>query len=64
LPAELRETVHLHYYQELTIQETADALGIATSTVKYRVRQALHDLEQKLGAPATPKIATQRTQRI
>jgi RNA polymerase sigma-70 factor (ECF subfamily) len=64
LPAELRETIHLHYYQELTIQETADALGIATSTVKYRVRQALQDLEQKLGASATSRIATQRTQKI
>ena len=30
LAAELRDTVHLHYYQELTLQETADALGIAT----------------------------------
>src|SRR6266850_4164148 len=35
-----RETIHLHYYQGLTIQETADALEIATSTVKYRVRSA------------------------
>src|SRR5438552_15322184 len=36
LDAELRETVHLHYYQGLTLQETADAMGTATSTVKYR----------------------------
>lgn len=64
LPPDLRETIHLHYYQELTIQETADALGIAASTVKYRVRQALHDLEQKVGESETSKIATQRTQQI
>lgn len=43
-----RETVHLHYYQGLTIQETADALGIATSTVKYRLRGALDSIKQKL----------------
>jgi RNA polymerase sigma factor (sigma-70 family) len=48
LPVELRDTVHLHYYQELTLQETADALGIATSTVKYRLRQALNQLQKQL----------------
>jgi RNA polymerase sigma-70 factor (ECF subfamily) len=48
-----KETVHLHYYQGLSLQETAEALGIATSTVKYRLREALdclrtHTLEPKL----------------
>jgi RNA polymerase sigma factor (sigma-70 family) len=47
LPPELRDTVHLHYYQELTLQETADAMSVASSTVKYRLRQALGELEQK-----------------
>ena len=47
LEPDLRETVHLHYYQELTLQETADALGIATSTVKYRIRQALAKLQKQ-----------------
>ena len=47
LDGDVRETVHLHYYQELTLQETADALGIATSTVKYRLRQALTELQKK-----------------
>ncbi len=46
LSPELRDTMHLHYYQELTLQETADALGIATSTVKYRLRQALEELQK------------------
>jgi RNA polymerase sigma-70 factor (ECF subfamily) len=41
LEDDLRDTVHLHYYQGLTLAETADALGIATSTVKYRLREAL-----------------------
>src|SRR5688572_23952047 len=44
----LRDTVHLHYYQGLTLQETADAQGIATSTVKYRLRQALGELQKSL----------------
>jgi RNA polymerase sigma-70 factor, ECF subfamily len=48
LPSEVRETVHLHYYQQLTLQETADALSVATSTVKYRLRQALADLQKQL----------------
>ena len=43
-----RETVHLHYYQGLTIQETAEALGVATSTVKYRVRGALDFIRSRL----------------
>ncbi|HVV73211.1 MAG TPA: RNA polymerase sigma factor [Verrucomicrobiae bacterium] len=49
LAPDLRDTVHLHYYQELTLQETADAMGIATSTVKYRLRQALVELEARVG---------------
>ena len=48
LGPELRDTIHLHYYQELTIQETADAMEVATSTVKYRLRQALSHLEGKI----------------
>ena len=47
LDADLRETVNLHYYQALTLQETADAMGVATSTVKYRLRQALVELQKK-----------------
>jgi RNA polymerase sigma-70 factor (ECF subfamily) len=46
LEPELRDSIHLHFYQELTLQETADAMGVATSTVKYRLRQAL-DILQK-----------------
>jgi RNA polymerase sigma factor (sigma-70 family) len=53
LSPELRATVHLHYYQELTLQETADALGVATSTVKYRLRQALAELQKQLSAKTT-----------
>jgi RNA polymerase sigma-70 factor (ECF subfamily) len=50
LSPDLRETIHLHYSQGLTIEETAAALGIATSTVKYRQRQALAELQKKFAA--------------
>lgn len=45
----LRETIHLHYYQGLTLEETAEAMEVATSTVKYRVRQALERLKESVG---------------
>lgn len=48
LEPDVRATVHLHYYQGLTLQETADALGVATSTVKYRLRQAIAVLQAEL----------------
>ena len=55
LRPEVRETVHLHYYQGLSIQETSDALEVATSTVKYRLREALNFLRGRMGeANATP----------
>lgn len=56
LEPDLRETVHLHYYQELTLDETAEAMGVASSTVKYRLRQALALLQKKLAeGRALPK---------
>jgi RNA polymerase sigma-70 factor, ECF subfamily len=51
---DLRHTVQLHYYQDLTLQETADALGVATSTIKYRLRQALAELQKRLAPRQTP----------
>jgi RNA polymerase sigma-70 factor (ECF subfamily) len=51
LDEDQRETVHLRYYQSLSIQETADALGVATSTVKYRLRNALDALQLRLAEP-------------
>jgi len=47
----VRQTVHLHYYQGLSISETAEALNIATSTVKYRLREALDFLRSKTVEP-------------
>ena len=63
LEPELRQTVQLHYYQDLTLQETADALGVATSTVKYRVRQALAELQRKL-APNPAALTSTATSKM
>jgi RNA polymerase sigma-70 factor, ECF subfamily len=64
LEAEARDTVHLHYYQELTLQETADAMGVATSTVKYRLRQALAELQKKLAGEHLPLKSAANTRTI
>ena len=58
LEPDLRHTVQLHYYQGLTLQETADAMGVATSTVKYRLRQALAELQRKLASEPNALTST------
>jgi RNA polymerase sigma-70 factor (ECF subfamily) len=51
LEPELRDTIHLHYYQGLSIEETGRALEIASSTVKHRVRRALDLLRRTVANP-------------
>jgi RNA polymerase sigma-70 factor (ECF subfamily) len=53
LDEDKRSIVHLHYYQGLSIRETAKVLGIATSTVKYRLREVFKILRNRLGARET-----------
>jgi len=43
-----KHVVHLHYYQGLSIRETAKVLNIATSTVKYRLREVFKILRPKI----------------
>jgi RNA polymerase sigma-70 factor (ECF subfamily) len=52
LEPDTRITVHLHYYQGLTLEETAESLGIAASTVKYRLRAAVSELQTRLAEPS------------
>lgn len=52
LDEEKKDVVHLHYYQGLSLRETAEVLNIATSTVKYRLREALDFLRAQ---PVEPK---------
>ena len=61
LDEDKRHVVHLHYYQGLSIRETAKVLGIATSTVKYRLREVFKALRIKLGVRET---GTQQEQTI
>ncbi len=56
LEPDLRATVHLRYYQGLTLEETAESLGIAASSVKYRLTQALAKLQTKLREDRTPLL--------
>jgi len=53
LDEDARQTVHLHYYQGLSLAETAEALGITASTVKYRLRRALDSLRARVAEPKT-----------
>ena len=53
LDEDKKYTVHLHYYQGLSIRQTAQVLGIATSTVKYRLREVFKILRHKLEAEET-----------
>jgi RNA polymerase sigma-70 factor (ECF subfamily) len=48
LDEDKRQVVHLHYYQQLSIRQTAKVLNMATSTVKYRLREVLKILRTKV----------------
>lgn len=48
LDEDKKHVVHLHYYQGLSIRQTAKVLGVATSTVKYRLREVFKILKVKL----------------
>jgi RNA polymerase sigma-70 factor (ECF subfamily) len=48
LDEEKKHVVHLHYYQGLSIRETAKVLGVAKSTVKYRLREVFKILKAKI----------------
>ena len=53
LDEDKKHVVHLHYYQGLSLRETAKVLNIATSTIKYRLREVFKILRIKLGFPET-----------
>lgn len=46
-----REAIHLHYYQGLSLQETAAILEVHVNTVKYRLREALERLRAYTAEP-------------
>lgn len=49
LPDFQREAIVLHYYYDLKCREIAQMTGSSVSTVKSRIRQGCHKLEEMLG---------------
>ncbi len=45
LDEDRRQVIHLHYYENLSLSETASVLSCPVSTVKYRLRKALNSLK-------------------
>jgi RNA polymerase sigma-70 factor (ECF subfamily) len=52
IPLELQIVLELHYWEDLTTSELADALEIPQGTVKSRLRRAREALERELAAIA------------
>ena len=48
LPVKLRETIVLHYMQQLTIAEAAEIAGIRQGTFKSRLNRALKTLKKSV----------------
>ncbi len=48
LPAKLKEAVLLYYYQDMTVNEIAEALGISQSSVSGRLKRAREKLRSAL----------------
>ena len=48
LPDDLKKPLILYYYQDMNLQETADALGISKSTVHTRLKKAEQALKLSL----------------
>jgi RNA polymerase sigma factor (sigma-70 family) len=48
LPVKLREAVLLYYYQNMGIEEVAEALGIAVSSASERLKRAKEKLRYAL----------------
>lgn len=48
LPLKYREPILLYYYEELSVLDIADVLGLSENTVKTRLRRAREQLKPKL----------------
>lgn len=58
LPPRMRAAVVLRHVEDLTVEETADALGCSTGNVKSQTSRGLDKLREQL---ATTSIATRRS---
>ena len=48
LPMKERAVILLYYYQDMNVNEVADALGVTQPTVSYRLRRAREKLREEL----------------
>ena len=55
LPARQRQVVVLRYYEDLSVADTADVLGISGGTVKSSLSRGLANLERMIEEPATTR---------
>jgi len=55
LPVRQRAVLVLRYFQDLSVEQTADALGCSIGTVKSQTHHALSKLREALGDPADRK---------
>jgi RNA polymerase sigma-70 factor, ECF subfamily len=62
LTPDLRIAVHLHYFQGLTLDQTAEILSVSSGTVKNRLRQAVQLLKTRL--TDEPDLAVQTPGRL
>jgi RNA polymerase sigma-70 factor (sigma-E family) len=58
LPARRRAVLVLRYFCDLSVEETAEALGCSTGTVKSQTARALDALRSRLGTVASPEEIT------
>ncbi|MFO0870209.1 MAG: sigma-70 family RNA polymerase sigma factor [Pirellulales bacterium] len=54
LPAKLKDVFDLRFYHDMTIDDIAEELDVATSTVKLRYQQAVSHLWTDLGGKTRP----------
>ncbi len=45
MPEKYKQVILLYYYQEMTLQEVSDALGVSRSTVHHRLQKAQEQLK-------------------